>query len=51
MDRLSLDILFFESDPGLAKYVEESGLPEVEMMENLENADAFRRFLELKSKL
>lgn len=49
MDRLSLDILFCDPAPELVKFVDDSCLPDPGALDKLENADAFRRAIEIKS--
>lgn len=49
MDRMSLDILFCDPVPELVKFVDDSCLPESDILDKLENADAFMSAIELKT--
>ncbi|WP_027330564.1 phytanoyl-CoA dioxygenase family protein [Marinimicrobium agarilyticum] len=48
MGRLSLDILFCDSVPKLVKFVDDSCLPNSDMLTKLEDASAFSRAVEIK---
>jgi ectoine hydroxylase-related dioxygenase (phytanoyl-CoA dioxygenase family) len=50
MGRLSLDVLFCDPAPELMKHVDDSCLPDAEMINKLENSDAFERAIEIKAK-
>ena len=49
MDRMSLDILFCDPVPELVKFVDNDCLPDSNILERLENADAFKSALEIKT--
>lgn len=49
MDRMALDILFCDPVPELVKYVDDDCLPEPDILEKLENADAFNSAIEIKA--
>ncbi|MBU1309207.1 MAG: phytanoyl-CoA dioxygenase family protein [Gammaproteobacteria bacterium] len=48
MDRMSLDILFCDPVAELVKFVDESCLPPSDILDKLENADAFKSAIEIK---
>jgi hypothetical protein len=47
MDRMSLDILFCDPVSELVKFVDSNCLPDSDILERLENADAFKRVIEI----
>lgn len=49
MNRLSLDILFCDPVPELMKFVDDSCLPDSDMLERIENATAFKNSTEMKT--
>lgn len=49
MNRLSLDILFCDPDPGLIKFASEDCLPAPNAMEHIENPSAFLQTISLKA--
>lgn len=49
MDRMSLDILFCDPVPELVKFVDDNCLPESDILDKLENADAFKSAIEIKT--
>ncbi len=49
LERLALDILFCDSVPALLKFAEEDCLPSQDVLDSLENADAFNNTLEIKN--
>ena len=49
MDRMSLDILFCDPVPELIKFVDDDCLPDSDILERLENADAFECAIEIKT--
>lgn len=49
MDRMSLDILFCDPVPELVKFVENNCLPDSDVLEQLENADAFKSVIDIKA--
>ncbi len=49
MNRQSLDILFCDPAPEIMRFVDESCLPDSDMLERLENADAFKKSIEMKA--
>jgi len=49
MDRLSLDILFCDPVPELVKFVDESCLPDSEILRKLENTTAFEATIGIKA--
>ena len=49
MDRLSLDILFCDPVPELVKFIDDACLPDSEILAGLENADAFKSVIEIKT--
>lgn len=51
MDRLSLDILFCDPLPELMKFVDDSCLPDAEIVGKLENATAFENTIAIKKNI
>jgi ectoine hydroxylase-related dioxygenase (phytanoyl-CoA dioxygenase family) len=49
MDRMALDILFCDPVPELVQFVDDNWLPEPDILEKLENADAFKSAIEIKA--
>ncbi len=49
MERMSLDILFCDPVPELVKFVDDNCLPESDILDKLENADAFKSAIEIKT--
>lgn len=49
LDRLSLDILFCDPEPGLIKFVSDESLPGQEAIKNIEDPSAFLNTLNLKA--
>jgi len=49
MDRLALDILFCDPVPELMKFVDANGLANSQTLAKLENANAFKNTIELKT--
>ena len=49
MNRMSLDILFCDPVPELVKFVDNNCLPDSDILERLENADAFKSAIEIKT--
>jgi ectoine hydroxylase-related dioxygenase (phytanoyl-CoA dioxygenase family) len=49
MDRMSLDILFCDPVPELVKFVDDDCFPESDLLDKLENADAFKSAIEIKT--
>jgi len=47
MDRLALDILFCDSVPELMKFVDDNCLPSLDVLEKLDNANAFKSTIEI----
>ncbi|MFT5719511.1 MAG: ectoine hydroxylase-related dioxygenase (phytanoyl-CoA dioxygenase family) [Oleiphilaceae bacterium] len=50
MERFALDILFCDPEPSLVKFVSDDCLPNQNILNQLENADAFVSTIELKAK-
>lgn len=48
MDRLSLDILFCDPEPGLIKFVDDDSLPDREALKDIEDPSAFLSTMDLK---
>lgn len=48
MNRLSLDILFCDPAPELMNFVDDDCLPDSDMLERIEDANAFRNSIEIK---
>lgn len=49
MDRLSFDVLFCDPEPNLVKFVNDDCLPSQEIISCLENSDAFKSAIEIKT--
>jgi len=51
MNRMSLDILFCDPDPELMNFVDDSCLPDSDMLERLENPNAFKNSIDIKTNI
>jgi len=48
-DRLSLDILFCDTDPNIAQFVQDDCLPSIDILDKINDATAFKNRIDLKT--